>query len=41
MHSAHTEKRYKALYETGGISAQELDNINTQFEVNKANWRLS
>ncbi len=33
-----TYERYKALYETGGISAQELDNINTQFEVNKANW---
>ncbi|MBL1213787.1 MAG: efflux RND transporter periplasmic adaptor subunit [Ignavibacteriae bacterium] len=31
-------ERYKSLFETGGISAQELDNIKTQFEVNKANW---
>ena len=34
-----TYERYKSLFETGGISAQELDNIKTQFEVNKANWR--
>ena len=34
-----TYERYKNLFETGGISQQQLDNIKTQFEVNKANWR--
>ncbi len=30
--------RYKKLFEVGGISAQDLDNIKTQYEVNKANY---
>lgn len=36
--SEATYERYKNLFETGGISQQQLDNIKTQFEVNKANW---
>ncbi len=31
-------KRYENLFKTGGISKQTLDNIKTQFEVDKANW---
>lgn len=31
-------ERYKNLFETGGISKQQLDNIETQYEVDKANW---
>ncbi len=30
-------ERYKKLFEVGGISAQDLDNVKTQYEVNKAN----
>ena len=37
--SEATYARYKNLFKTGGISQQQLDNIKTQFEVNKANWR--
>ncbi|MBK7106410.1 MAG: efflux RND transporter periplasmic adaptor subunit [Ignavibacteriae bacterium] len=33
-----TYERYKTLHEVGGVSAQNLDNIKTQFEVNRANW---
>jgi RND family efflux transporter MFP subunit len=31
-------ERYQKLFDVGGISAQDLDNIKTQYEVNKANW---
>ncbi|PID59004.1 MAG: efflux transporter periplasmic adaptor subunit [Ignavibacteriae bacterium] len=31
-------ERYQKLFEVGGISAQNLDNVKTQYEVNKANW---
>jgi len=31
--------RYKNLFETGGIARQELDNIKTQMEVDKANFK--
>lgn len=31
-------ERYKKLFEVGGVSAQDLDNIKTQYEVNKANF---
>ncbi|MDX1700192.1 MAG: efflux RND transporter periplasmic adaptor subunit [Melioribacteraceae bacterium] len=34
----NTYERYTKLYEVGGISAQDLDNIKTQYEVSKANW---
>lgn len=35
--SKTTYERYKNLFETGGISQQNLDNIKTQMDVNKAN----
>jgi len=31
-------ERYQKLFDVGGISAQDLDNVKTQYEVNKANW---
>ncbi len=36
--SLSTYERYKTLFEAGGVSAQNLDNVKTQYEVNKANW---
>lgn len=36
--SKNTFERYEKLYKVGGISAQDLDNVKTQYEVNKANW---
>ncbi len=33
-----TLERMKNLYENGGISRQEYDNVETQFNVMKANW---
>ncbi len=36
--SKNTYERYKKLFDVGGISAQDLDNVKTQYEVNKANW---
>jgi len=33
--------RYKKLFDAGGISAQDLDNIKTQYEVNKANFQTA
>ena len=36
--SQSTFERYQKLFEVGGISAQDLDNVKTQYEVNKANW---
>ncbi|MCB0747159.1 MAG: efflux RND transporter periplasmic adaptor subunit [Ignavibacteriae bacterium] len=30
--------RYKKLFEVGGVSAQDFDNVKTQYEVNKANF---
>lgn len=36
--SKSTFERYQKLFEAGGISAQDLDNVKTQYEVNKANW---
>ncbi|MCK5147666.1 efflux RND transporter periplasmic adaptor subunit [bacterium] len=37
-HAETTLNRMTTLYESGGISKQELDNINTQFKVTEANW---
>lgn len=36
--SKSTYERYQKLFDVGGISAQDLDNVKTQYEVNKANW---
>lgn len=36
--SKNTYERYQKLFDVGGISAQNLDNVKTQYEVNKANW---
>ncbi|MBS3742342.1 MAG: efflux RND transporter periplasmic adaptor subunit [Candidatus Cloacimonetes bacterium] len=36
--SKKTYDRMKNLYEKGGISKQKLDQIKTQYEVDKANW---
>ena len=36
--SQNTFERYQKLFDVGGISAQDLDNVKTQYEVNKANW---
>lgn len=36
--SLSSYERYKSLFEAGGVSAQNLDNVKTQYEVNKANW---
>jgi len=33
-----TYKRMQSLYEVGGISKQNLEQTETQFKVNKANW---
>lgn len=35
--ATNTYNRYKNLFDTGGISQQDLDNVKTQMEVNKAN----
>lgn len=34
----NTYERYQKLFDVGGISAQDLDNVKTQYEVSKANW---
>jgi membrane fusion protein, multidrug efflux system len=36
--SKNTFERYQKLFDVGGISAQDLDNVKTQYEVSKANW---
>ncbi len=36
--SFKTYQRMKKVYEKGGISKQEMDNITTQYQVNKANF---
>lgn len=36
--SKQTYKRYKNLFETGGISRQDLDNMKTKMDVDKANF---
>ena len=36
--SENMYNRYKKLFEVGGVSAQDYDNIKTQYEVNKANY---
>jgi len=36
--SKKTYDRMKNLYDKGGISRQKLDQVKTQYEVNKANW---
>lgn len=37
-HMRTTLERMKSLYESGGISRQELDNVAAQCEVAEANW---
>jgi len=39
--SKNTFERYQKLFDVGGISAQDLDNVKTQYEVNKANWETT
>lgn len=39
--SKNTYERYQKLFDAGGISAQDLDNVKTQYEVNKANWETT
>lgn len=39
--SRSTYERYQKLFDVGGISAQDLDNVKTQYEVNKANWETT
>lgn len=36
--SQSTYERYQKLFDVGGISAQDLDNVKTKYEVDKANW---
>jgi membrane fusion protein (multidrug efflux system) len=36
--AAATYRRIEGLFETGGISQQELDNARTSFQVAQANW---
>lgn len=36
--SKNMYERYDKLFKVGGISAQDFDNVKTQYEVNKANW---
>ena len=36
--SENMYNRYKKLFEVGGVSAQDFDNVKTQFEVSKANY---
>ncbi|GAB4330684.1 MAG: hypothetical protein Kow0037_06680 [Calditrichia bacterium] len=38
QNAERTYRRIKNLYETGGISRQDLDNAKTQYEVAKADW---
>lgn len=33
-----TYRRFSDLYDSGGISHQELDNVKTQYQVAEANW---
>ena len=35
-----TYKRMKSLLEKGAISKQDFDNVETQYEVTKANWEI-
>jgi membrane fusion protein (multidrug efflux system) len=37
-HAEATLKRMEDLYQDGGISLQDLENIRTQFQVAQANW---
>ncbi|GAB4184503.1 MAG: efflux RND transporter periplasmic adaptor subunit [Calditrichia bacterium] len=37
-HAERVYKRMKNLFESGGISQQELENAKTQYEVSKADW---
>lgn len=39
--SKNMYERYQKLFDVGGISAQDLDNVKTQYEVNKANFELA
>lgn len=39
--SKNTYERYQKLFDVGGISAQDLDNVKTQYEINKANWETT
>jgi RND family efflux transporter MFP subunit len=34
----NTYERYEELYDMGGISKNDFENIKTQYEVSKANW---
>lgn len=38
-HAQTTLKRMESLYQSGGISLQELDNVKTQTKVTEANWK--
>lgn len=40
-HSRTTLERMTSLYESGGISLQELDNVRTQHRVSEANWNAA
>ena len=33
-----TYERMKDIYQSGGISKQQLDQVHTNYEVSKANW---
>jgi len=37
-HALTTHQRMKNLYESGGISLQDLDSVRTQMDVAEANW---
>ena len=37
-HATASLQRMENLYQSGGISLQELDNVRTQYRVAKANW---
>lgn len=39
--SKNMYERYQKLFDVGGISAQDLDNVKTQYEVNKANFETA
>lgn len=36
--SENMYNRYKKLFDVGGVSAQDFDNVKTQYKVNKANY---
>ena len=38
-HSKKTYERYEKLFETGGISKQDLESVKTQMDVNKENFK--